>query len=248
MEYYRFILYLIFGTLPSFIWLLYYLKKDLHPEPKRMIIKVFLIGCIITVPVYLLQVKITDFLNQLQIFPFFTYYPPLADVLKWFVAIAFIEEFFKFLAVKIGVFHSGQIDEPIDLMIYMVVVALGFTAVENILYLSAPLGNIGFTAIIQTTVIISFIRFIGATLLHTLCSALLGYYIVLGISKSKRNIFFLITGLVLASAFHGLYDFSITVLKGPLSFIIPTAIIMVLFTLMIDNFNKVKKLKGICKI
>ncbi len=248
MEIYRLALYLIFGILPSFVWLLYYLKKDLHPEPKRMILKIFLLGCIATVPVYFLQVQITQFLEQLQIFPFFTYYPPATDALKWFVAIAAVEEFAKFFVVKLGVLSSRQLDEPVDLMIYMVVVALGFAAVENILYLFAPLGNISITAIIQTTVAISFVRFIGATLLHTLCSALLGYYLVIGVSKSKRNIFFLVMGIIFASSFHGLYDFAITVLPTPLNIIIPITIIVVLFTLMIYNFNRAKNMKSICKI
>ena len=147
-----------------------------------------------------------------------------------------------------GVFKTDQIDEPVDLMIYMVVAALGFAAVENILYLLAPLDNISFTTVIQTTITISLIRFIGATFLHTLCSALLGYYLALGISRNKRNILFLITGLVLASAFHGLYNFSITTLAYPLNVLIPIIIIMVLFILMIHNFDKARKLKSICKI
>ena len=248
MEFYRFILYLLFGTLPSIIWLLYYLKKDLHPEPKKTILKIFLLGCIVTVPVYFAQVQITQFLAELHIFPFFTYYPPLADILKWFVAIAFIEEFFKFFVVKLGVFRSGRLDEPVDLMIYMVVAALGFAAVENILYLAVPLTNIGITAIIQTTITISFIRFIGATLLHTLCSALLGYFIVLGICRGKRNILFLIMGIVLASGFHGLYDFSIIIMPNPFNVIVPVAIILALFIIMIYNFSKARKLKSVCKI
>lgn len=220
----------------------------MHPEPKKTILKVFLLGCIVTVPVYFAQVQITHFLEQLHIFPFFTYYPPLADVLKWFVAVAFIEEFFKFFVVKLGVFKSGRLDEPVDLMIYMVVAALGFAAVENILYLAVPLDNITITTVIQTTVMISLIRFIGATFLHTLCSALLGYFIVLGICQGKRNILFLILGIVLASGFHGLYDFAIVLMPTPLNAIVPITIIVVLFTLMIYNFSNAKKLKSVCKI
>ncbi|MSU54495.1 MAG: PrsW family intramembrane metalloprotease [Candidatus Staskawiczbacteria bacterium] len=245
MELYRFILYVLFGTLPSLIWLLYYLKKDLHPEPKRTILEIFLLGCLVTIPVYFSQIYITQFLGQVA---FFSYYPLFFDILKWFVAIAFIEELFKFFVVKLGAFRSGRLDEPVDLMIYMVVSALGFAAVENILYLAVPLGNNSFSALIQTTAMISFIRFIGATFLHTLCSALLGYFLVLGVCKSKRNIFMLITGLALASGFHGLYNFSIVLLPSPFNSIIPITIIMVLFIIMVYNFSKVKKLKSICKI
>jgi len=35
---------LIFGLAPSIIWLLFFLRKDVHPESNRMIILVFLLG------------------------------------------------------------------------------------------------------------------------------------------------------------------------------------------------------------
>lgn len=34
-------IYLIAGVLPCFLWLLFYLKRDRHPEPKKEIAKVF---------------------------------------------------------------------------------------------------------------------------------------------------------------------------------------------------------------
>lgn len=248
MDYYRIILYLLFGILPSLVWLFYYLQKDIHPEPKKMIVKIFLLGCLVTLPVYLFQLEASKALTRLQAFALFTYYPAVFDLLKWFLVIAFIEELFKFLVVKLSVFNSGYLDEPADIMIYMVVAALGFAAVENVLYLFAPLGNLSFSAIIQSAATVSFVRFVGATFLHTLCSSLLGYFVVLGISKSRRNIFFLLAGLALATAFHGLYNFSLTTAQSPFNLLIPITILLVLFAWMVYNFSKVKKLKSICKI
>ena len=40
------IIYVILGLLPSLTWLSYYLTKDLHPEPKKMILKIFLWGAL----------------------------------------------------------------------------------------------------------------------------------------------------------------------------------------------------------
>ena len=39
-------LYLVFGVLPSIIWLLFFLREDAHPESNRMILKVFFYGII----------------------------------------------------------------------------------------------------------------------------------------------------------------------------------------------------------
>ena len=43
-------LFLFFGLTPSVVWLLWYLRKDSHPEPKRFLVKIFLWGMLFTVP------------------------------------------------------------------------------------------------------------------------------------------------------------------------------------------------------
>ncbi len=248
MEYYRLLLYIIFGILPSLIWLFYYLRKDLHPEPKRMILKVFLFGSLITIPTFFIQIGLSELLKQLQIFPIFADYPILINVLKWFVVIALTEEILKYLVVKLSVFDSYALDEPVDIMIYMIVAALGFAAVENIIYLLTPLDNISFNVIIQTTMIISLLRFVGATFLHTLCSATLGYFIAMSFFKTEKRLKLIIIGLFIAIFLHGLYDFSIITLNTPLNIEIPIIIIAGLAMFVIWGFNKTKKMKSISKI
>jgi len=248
MEYYRLILYIIFGVLPSLTWLLYYLKKDLHPEPKRMIIKVFLYGALATVPVFFIQIGLSHLLSKLETIAFFTEYPMAIEILKWFFVIALTEELFKYLAVSTNVFGSWALDEPLDIMLYMVVAALGFAAVENILYLFSPIDNVSFTAIIQAAVIISFIRFIGATFLHTLCSAILGYFAALSFAKTQKRVVLTITGIALATLLHGIYNFSIMTLEYPLNLVVPVATIAGMAIFVTSDFNKIKGMKGISKI
>ena len=188
MELYRLILYIIFGLLPSLAWLFYYLQKDLHTEPKKMILKVFLLGSLITIPVFFIQMALSSLLEPLQKLAFFTGYPILLEIIKWFIIIAFIEEFFKYFVVRITVMHSWTLDEPLDIMLYMVVAALGFAAVENMLYLFLPAGGGSFNIFVQTTAAVSFIRFVGATFLHTLCSGMVGYFLALAsLNLESRN-------------------------------------------------------------
>lgn len=248
MEYYRLILYLIFGVLPSLIWLFYYLRQDLHPEPKRMIIKIFLYGILITIPVFLLQVSLSGLLNQLKLSGLIDGLPIVMDILKWFVVIAFTEELFKYLVVKFAILKSPVLDEPLDIMLYMIVAALGFAALENILYLSSPIDNISFDTIVKTTVAVSLFRFIGATFLHTLCSALLGYFLALSLFKAGERLKLTIIGISMATVLHGLYNFSIITLDSPFNFLIPIIIVMGLAAFIMYAFDKIKKMKGICKI
>ena len=248
MELYRVALYIIFGLLPSLIWLFYYLKKDLHPEPKRMILKIFLWGVFITIPVFIIQIGLAQLLIAVKPFAFFGHFPVITEVLKWFFIIALTEEFFKYAVVKLNVFSNKEMDEPLDIMLYMVVAALGFAAAENILYLFSPIGNLSFDAVVQTAVVISIIRFLGATFLHTLCSALFGYFVALSFLKARNKIKLAFTGLLLATLLHGLYNFSIINLSWPFNVSIPVLIIVGLALFMLYDFDEIKKIKSICKL
>ena len=84
-------LYIIFGILPSLAWLFYYLKKDLHPESKKMILKIFLLGSLTTIPVYIIQKQLIEILGIINLPSIFIY------LIYWFLIIAFTEELFKYL-------------------------------------------------------------------------------------------------------------------------------------------------------
>ena len=47
--------YIILGILPSLIWLAFYLKKDVHPEPKSEVLKIFFYGALVTIPAFFLE-------------------------------------------------------------------------------------------------------------------------------------------------------------------------------------------------
>lgn len=236
---YTILIYVFFGVLPSLTWLLYYLRKDLHPEPKRMIIKIFLWGALMTLPVFFVQIGLTSLLNMASLGNL------VKSIIYWFLIIAFSEELFKYLVVRVKVINSPHLDEPVDLMIYMVVAALGFAAVENILYLFAPIGQMSFEQIIDRTLIIALIRFVGATFLHTLCSAVIGYAMAISCCDQKNRFLELLTGITIAVALHGLYNFSIMTLQGYIKFVIPMLIILSLAFFVFSRFEKLKKLKSV---
>ncbi len=213
-----------------------------------MILKIFLWGGAITVPVFFIQISLYKLLVPLQQVAFFGAHPMAIEIVKWFVIIAFTEELLKYAVVKINVFGSYAMDEPMDIMLYMVVVALGFAAVENILYLFTPIPGMSFNAIVQTTIMISFIRFIGATFLHTLCSGLVGYFWALSSLRNKKGLQLTLVGILLAALLHGLYDFSIITLESTFNVILPIVIIIALVIFMMYDFNEIKKIKSICKL
>lgn len=239
---YKIILYIIFGMLPSLFWLFYYLRKDIHPEPKKMIIKMFLWGAAITIPVFFIQLGMSALLDMAN-FSFLA-----TSLIYWFLVISLTEEIFKFLIVRLKAVNSPNLDEPTDLVIYMIIAALGFAAVENMLYLFIPVSGVSFNTIVNRTLIITLIRFIGATFLHTLCSGFIGYVLALAYCEEKNRLFKMSFGITSAVLLHGFYNFSIIALEGYPRLLVPAAIIIFLAVFVISGFNRLRQMKSVCKI
>lgn len=228
---------IFFGLTPSVIWLLFFLKKDRLPESKRMILKIFFYGMLATIPTALLELGFFKEAGLLNL-------PPLLFAFIYaFLGISFTEEILKYLVVKKMVINHHEFDEPIDTMIYMIVAALGFAALENLLILLPMSANFRFFEV----AFVSIFRFVGATFLHALCSGLIGYYMAMSFYQTKNRFRLAAKGILIATLLHGLYDFSIMKIEGSFKFLMPVIILMGLIIFVTIVFRRVKKLKSVCK-
>jgi len=237
-----YIIYIILGFLPSIIWLLFYLRKDSHPESNKMILKIFVYGMIIAVIAAIVEIGILKgsfaLLGQ-----WFESYPFLSLLAYHFIAIALIEEFFKYLVVKEKVLRNSEFDEPVDAMIYMIIVALGFAALENIIVL-LPANRL----LIETMSITAF-RFIGATFLHALASGTIGFFLALSLYNTKKRTILIISGIIIATLLHGIYNISIIKIADSFYYILIPIILLIGLALFISfGFRKLKKIASTCKI
>ena len=230
-------IYIFFGLAPSVIWLLFFLRKDNHPESNSMILKVFFFGMLAALPAALIELGFAAALQPLKL-PLF-----ITEIIYIFFGISLIEELFKYLVVKKKVIKNSECDEPTDIMLYMIISALGFAALENLLILLPLASPFQF---FETFVISSF-RFVGATFLHALASGVFGYFIALSFLEKKNKTKLFLKGLIAAVFLHGLYDFSIIEIDNGFKFAIPVAILIVLIVFVSMGFKKVEKLKSICK-
>ncbi len=183
---------LIGGIFPALAWLWFWRREDSeHPEPRRLIALAFLAGMATVVIVIPLE-KFTA--------------PFLASTTLLYSAWSAIEEVMKYLAARLTVLNRREDDEPIDPVIYMVAVALGFAAAENALFFLSPLSGDTFVQ----TFLTGNLRFVGATLLHVLTSAVIGVAIGLAFYKPKvtRRLYAL-CGVILAILLHSAFNFFI---------------------------------------
>lgn len=177
------------GLLPSFIWLYFLLKEDAsHPEPKKIIALAFIAG-MVAVPFALpLEQYARDNLNI-----------TLSVMTSW----ALIEEVLKYIMAASFILWRRAVDESPDYVIYMITVALGFAAAENMLFLVSPLSIGDYTAGLFT----GNLRFIGSTLLHVVASASIGFAFAFSAKYHPfaRTIASAI-GLILATTLHTVFN------------------------------------------
>ena len=180
------------GILPSILWLLFWLREDhKNPEPKGLLAIAFVMGMITVMIVLPIQKIIQSFA-----------WPNGWELVAW----AGTEEILKLLTVLLVVSSTNQADEPMDWPIYIITLALGFAAVENTLFLLQPI-TVGDTAVGLLT---GHLRFLGATLLHTISSGIIG--ISMGLSfymGSLRKKLYVLLGVLLAVALHSIFNFFI---------------------------------------
>jgi RsiW-degrading membrane proteinase PrsW (M82 family) len=207
------------GVLPALVWLWFWHRQDREcPEPKGLVMISFLAGMAIVffvLPVQKLIVALFPTISELvDILTIkLSLVPPSAEVLKNFL-LASSEEIGKYLTVFLIAFYSKYFDEPIDAVIYLITVALGFTAMENVLYLLKDLTHSGGLE----TIMNGNMRFLGATILHTVSSAFVGIALAFSFHASRFIKSIVITiGLLVAILLHTHFNLSIIEAYGTIN-------------------------------
>lgn len=183
---------LLGGLLPAFLWLWFWLKEDERkPEPWGLLVLTFILGMVSVFAVLPIENFIDSLVSNESVL-----------TILWAAA----EETVKYAAILFVAIKSRYADEPIDFAIYMMTGALGFAALENALFLIDPVTFGGATVSLLT----GNFRFLGAMLLHTICSGLIG--IALGLSfyrDWKMKKLFLFLGILGAVSLHSIFNFLI---------------------------------------
>ncbi len=260
VNYLSIIMSFFFGTIPALIWLFFFLPEDKNPECKKKIIEVFLSGMIFALiaifPIFFIKPYIIGLMESsfLKLISF--YFFGCSVVFLTVIITPFFEEIAKYLSVKFSVFKSKELDEPVDFMIYMIVAALGFSAMENILYsFEFYLSSDSFYNTTLFVVFYNIIRFIGATFLHALASAILGYFWALSFYHLKHKKKIMVIGFILAIFLHGLFNWVIIAIEQAIELKTNPLIYFLLLILLISSmlifvlkcFEKLKKIKSICQ-
>ena len=223
---------LLGGIIPALVWLWFWLKEDSrHPEPARIIFYAF-VGGMLIVPIALVLEKVTEAF--------------LSGVLLRFGVWAAIEELLKFWAAYLIAFRKKCIDrsrcfnDTLDPIIYLITVALGFSALENALFLWGPIagGNLG------DILALGNLRFIGSTVLHVLASASIGVALGFSFYKTRHaKKIYAVFGIFTAVILHTLFNISIINSSGEEDLFLIFGTLWIGIFVLLALFEKLKKIQ-----
>jgi RsiW-degrading membrane proteinase PrsW (M82 family) len=161
-----------------------------------------------------------------------------------------IEEGLKLAAFLVIAYPSRYVDEPVDAIIYLISVALGFAAFENVLFFLNGIGstdyvtvhNVFLSAEVPRAFLVNNLRFIGANLLHLVASGFIGVFLGLAFYKNTvSKIFYILNGFLGAVLLHLMFNYFIIILKN--NPIIVFAAVWVFSVLLIVLFERVKQVR-----
>lgn len=190
-----FIISLIAALAPAFFLLWYFNRMDKEkPEPKGMIMKIFLWGVFIIIPAIIIELVIDNFYSSVLSFSHVLYIAA-----KSFIVAGVIEEGLKLWVVLQFAYKNVNFDEAMDGIVYAIVASMGFAAFENVIYV---MGH---------GLDVALLRAFTSLPLHAVATGIMGYYIGQARFSGNSNIEFklIIKGFVIAVIIHGFYNFLI---------------------------------------
>lgn len=212
---------IMIAIIPPIGFLLYIHHLDsIEPEPHGLIIKAMILGAVAVIPAAIIEAILGNVLGS-SVDPGLL--PALegfsAAAVSSFVVIAPVEEALKLGVVLLFIWKNANFNEENDGIVYVGASAIGFSLVENILY------------VVQYGFGTGILRAVTSIPLHTFTGVLMGYFV--GMAKcapeGKSGTGKIITGFIIAYLVHAAYD--TLALSGTAVglLIVPLVIVLIIF-------------------
>jgi len=214
-------LLLLITILPSILIILFFINSDKFKEPTKEIIKIFFLGILITIPAYILNTYIGDFLYKKT---------ELSEgLISSFLTAAPVEEGLKLSILYYFVYKMKDFNEPIDGIVYGVTVSLGFATLENLYYVYLLADYFE-----TTSMTLAVIRSFSAVPAHAVFGIFMGYFFMkYSFIKKGDNLFF---AFVVPFVLHGCYNLFTTS-----NFFVSLSLILISWIIALRLFSRLKK-------
>jgi protease PrsW len=192
----------VIAIVPAIVWLAFFYRRDrLEPEPKGMVLGVFVLGLLVAAAIGIPLVE--DWFNvgawlNLSL---------LTQLAGNILVIGFVQMTLIYLVVRLSVYESTELDEWTDGILYGTAAGLGYATVLNIEFIVGSGGaDLGLGAI----------RVALTALVLGSLGGLLGYF--LGHDRLEvRPVWYVPAGLILTAVLNGGYWYLRSSLTGGIS-------------------------------
>ena len=177
--------YLVLAIAPGLAICLFIFHRDAYNrEPKLNMIVSFILGAAAILPAIYIEAYFwyssTESISGIAIRAFFV--------------VALTEELCKFAALRLYSYRQKSFDEPLDGIVYAVMVSMGFATVENIMYVDKYGLNV------------ALVRMFLSVPAHAAFGVLMGYFVGKAKFSPGRSAKLMASGLCWAVFFHGTFD------------------------------------------
>ena len=180
---------------PSILILLYFFLSDKFKEPKRLVALVFFLGILICLPAGILNTFVYENFNNNT--------ETVEKLLGSFLGPAWTEELLKLFILYSIVLKRKEFNEPMDGIVYGVVVSLGFATYENYDYVYRLALEWKEYGVSQQDVAIW--RSYSAVPMHGLNGCLMGFYLGKYVFTGDKK--FLSYSFFVPFLMHGIYNY-----------------------------------------
>lgn len=218
---------LALAVAPGFaICLFIYLMDKYDREPTGLLIKSFLLGmACVALPLLIQGLAVTMGLREND-------GTLLGTAAFAYGVVGVSEELAKFLVLVLFAYPKKAFNEPLDGIVYAVMIGMGFATLENIAYV----GKYGFGTGVA--------RMFLSVPAHATFAILMGYYVGMAKFIRDRSSTLLFQGLLIAIFFHGTYDFFLFL--GNNIFLMGASVITLIFAVRL-SIKAIRKDKALSK-
>ncbi|MFB6188263.1 MAG: PrsW family intramembrane metalloprotease [Halapricum sp.] len=189
----------LLSAVPALGLAVYIWRADItSPEPLMLLVGTFLLGVLFAGFAGVLNTTLPGLFGTLGI--------DIGMVGFFYLIVGPVEEGVKLLAVRLYPFRDDRFDAVIDGAVYGAVAGLGFATIENALYISQNVAQVGHGQnLLLVGSSISAVRALAGPG-HVIYSAFSGYYLGLAKFNPENAGPIVVKGLLIAALIHGTYN------------------------------------------
>lgn len=225
-------LLILLSIIPTVIIGFYIYNKDNVKEPKKLLLGLFLSGFFALILTLGVNLLILAFFPEIYLSDDGSKYNHIQLFFLIFAQVALVEEFFKWLMLRLFGYSNKAFDQIYDIIVYAVFVSLGFATIENIFY------------VLEGGVDIALYRGIFSIPGHVAFGIFMGYCLAFAKLNEKINSFkyniYMGLSLLLPVLFHTLYDYFLMI-EEPSYFLIFIGFVIILFVNAFREVSKISK-------